>query len=77
MKTSAQYLALSQHYRIAKLSTRDAAARDQLETFERSYLILSQSAQILVRSKAFRMRLFPYPRRTVGRSRSAGWSRSG
>jgi hypothetical protein len=77
MKTSAQYLALSQHYRIAKLSTRDAAVRDQLEIFERSYFILSQSAQILVRSKAFRMRLFPHPRRTVNPSRSAGWSRSG
>jgi hypothetical protein len=56
MKTSAQYLALSQRYRIAKLSTRDAAARDQLEIFERSYFILSKSAQVLARSKAFRMR---------------------
>jgi hypothetical protein len=56
MKTSAEYLALSQRYRIAKLSTRDAAARDQLEIFERSYFILSQSAQILVRSKVFRIR---------------------
>ena len=69
MKTSAQYLALSQHYRIAKLSTRDAAARDQLETFERSYFILSQSAQILVRSKVFRMR-FSTPT-AVARHRSA------
>ena len=56
MKTSAQYLAMSQRYRIAKLSTRDAAARDQLEILERSYFILSRSAQILLRSKVFRMR---------------------
>jgi hypothetical protein len=56
MKTSTQYLALSQRYRIAKLKTQDSAARDQLEIFERCYFILSKSAQILVRSKAFRMR---------------------
>jgi len=77
MKTSAEYLALSQRYRIAKLSTRDAAARDQLEIFERSYFMLSQSVQILVRSKAFRMAFLPHPRRTVGRRRSAASSRSG
>jgi hypothetical protein len=52
MKTSAEYLALSQRYRIAKLSTRDAAERHQFEAFERSYYILSKSAQMLLRFKA-------------------------
>jgi hypothetical protein len=51
MKTSAEYLALAQRYRIAKLSTRDIAERDQLEVFERSYFTLSKSAQILLRFK--------------------------
>jgi hypothetical protein len=52
MKTSAEYLALAQRYRIAKLSTRDAAARHQFEAFEHSYYVLSKSAQILLRFKA-------------------------
>lgn len=52
MKTSAEYLALSQRYRIAKLSTRDVAERHQFEAFERSYYVLSKSAQILLRFKA-------------------------
>ena len=62
MKTSAEYLALAQRYRIAKLSTRDVAARDQLEAFERSYFALSKSAQILLRFKALMKRSAPSPR---------------
>ena len=52
MKTAVEYLALSERYRIAKLSTHDVATRDQLEIFERSYLLLAQSAQVLARSNA-------------------------
>jgi len=52
MRTSAEYLALSERYRIARLSTRDVATRDQLETFERSYFLLAKSALVLARSKA-------------------------
>lgn len=52
MKTSAEYLALSERYRVAKLDARDATARDQLEVFERSYSILARSAQTLARSIA-------------------------
>lgn len=52
MRTSAEYLALSERYRIAKFSTRDAATRDQLETFERSYFLLAKSALVLLRSEA-------------------------
>lgn len=50
MKSSAEYLALSERYRIAKLTTQDAATRDQLEVFERSYFLLARSAQVLARS---------------------------
>ena len=39
MKTAVEYLALSERYRIAKLSTHDAATQDQLEIFERSYFL--------------------------------------
>ncbi len=52
MKSSAEYLALAQRCRIAKLSTRDVAASDLFEAFERSYFTLSKSAQILLRFKA-------------------------
>ena len=54
MSTSAEYLELSERYRIAKLSTRDAETRCQLETFERSYFLLAKSAQVLARSRAIR-----------------------
>ena len=52
MKSSAEYLALSQRYRLAKLSTPEAALWDRLEIFEHSYFILSKTAQILTRFKA-------------------------
>jgi len=52
MRTSAEYLALSEKYRIAKLSTRDADTHHWLETFERSYFLLAKSALVLARSKA-------------------------
>jgi hypothetical protein len=52
MKTSAEYLALSERYRVARLNARDAATRDQLEVFERSYSILARSAQTLANSIA-------------------------
>jgi hypothetical protein len=52
MMTSAEYLALSERYRLAKLNTRDPVARDQLETFERSYLVLARSLHVLARSNA-------------------------
>jgi hypothetical protein len=52
MTTSAEYLELSERYRIAKLGTRDTATRHQLETFERSYFVLAKSVQVLARSKA-------------------------
>ena len=54
MSTSAAYLELSERYRIAKLSTRDAARRYQLEVFERSYFLLAKSAQVLARSSSIR-----------------------
>jgi hypothetical protein len=54
MSASAKYLELSERYRIAKLSTRDAAMRDQLEIFERSYFLLAKSAQVLARPNAIR-----------------------
>jgi hypothetical protein len=52
MRTSAEYLALSERYRIAKLRTQDAATRERFETFERSYFLLAKSAMVLARSKA-------------------------
>ena len=52
MSTPAEYLELSERYRIAKLNTRDAATRYQLETFERSYFLLAKSAMVLARSNA-------------------------
>jgi len=54
MRTSSEYLALSERYRIAKLSARDAATQHQLDIFERSYFILAKSALLLVRSNAMR-----------------------
>ena len=57
MKTAVEYLALSERYRIAKLSTHDVATRDQLEIFERSYFLLAQSAQVLARSNALQKAL--------------------
>lgn len=57
MKTAVEYLALSEHYRIAKLSTHDAAKQDQLEIFERSYFLLAQSARVLARSNALKKAL--------------------
>ena len=54
MTTSAEYLELSERYRIAKLNTRDPATRYQLETFERSYFLLAKSAMVLARSNAIR-----------------------
>jgi len=54
MTTSAEYLELSERYRIAKLRTRDAATRCRLETFERSYFLLAKSAMVLARSNAIR-----------------------
>jgi len=52
MKTSSEYLALCQRYRIAKLRRRDPIEREYLEAFENSYYTLSKSAQILTRFKA-------------------------
>jgi len=52
MRTSAEYLALSERYRIAKLSARDTATQHQLEIFERSYFLLAKSALVLARSNA-------------------------
>ena len=52
-----EYLALSERFRIAKLSTHDAAMQDQLEIFERSYFLLAQSAQVLARSNALKKAL--------------------
>jgi hypothetical protein len=54
MRTAAEYLALSELYRIAKLSTHDVATRDKLEIFERSYFLLAQSARLLARSNALK-----------------------
>jgi len=39
MRTAVEYLALSERYRIVKLSTHDVATQDQLEIFERSYFV--------------------------------------
>lgn len=52
MKTSAEYLALCQRYRILKLKRQDPLERDYLEALEDSYYTLSKSAQILTRFKA-------------------------
>ena len=54
MKTSSEYLALSERFRLARLGTHDATMRDQLETFERSYFLLAKSAQLVARSNAMR-----------------------
>ena len=54
MHSSAEYLALSERYRFAKLSARDPAERNQLEKFERSYLLLARSVLVLARSNAMR-----------------------
>ena len=54
MKTSAEYLALSELYRLAKLGAREAATRDQFETFERSYFLLAKGVQLVARSNAVR-----------------------
>jgi hypothetical protein len=52
MRTSAEYLALSERYRLARLNAKDAATRGQLEAFERSYSVLARSTQVLARSIA-------------------------
>jgi hypothetical protein len=52
MKTSAEYLALSQRYRILKLKRQDPGERDLLEALEGSYYTLSKSAQVLTHFKA-------------------------
>jgi hypothetical protein len=52
MKTSAQYLGLSQRYRILKLKRRDPTERDFLEALEDSYYSLSKTAQVLTHFKA-------------------------
>jgi hypothetical protein len=52
MKTSAEYLALCQRYRILKLKRQDSLERDYLEALEDSYYTLSKSAQALTRFKA-------------------------
>ena len=57
MRTAVEYLTLSERYRIAKLSTHDAATQAQLEIFERSYFLLAQSAQVLARSNALKKAL--------------------
>jgi len=54
MKTSVEYLALSKRYRTARLGTRDAVARHQLEALERSYFLLAEGTQLLARSNAVR-----------------------
>ena len=55
--TAAEYLTISERYRIAKLNTHDVATRDQLEIFERSYFLLAKSAQLLARSNALKKAL--------------------
>src|ERR1700760_3910955 len=52
MKTSAEYLALCQRYRILKLKRQDPNERDYLQAFEDSYYILSKTAQVLTRFRA-------------------------
>ena len=52
MRTAVEYLALSERYRIVKLSTHDVATQDQLEIFEHSYFLLGQTARLLARSNA-------------------------
>ena len=52
MKTSAEYLALSQRYRILKLKRQDPVERDYLEAFEDTYYTLSKTAQVLTHFKA-------------------------
>ena len=52
MKTSAEYMALSERYRLARLNAKDAATCDQLEIFERSYSVLARSTQVLAHSIA-------------------------
>src|SRR5215475_5165535 len=48
---SEKYLELAEHYRSAKLDTKDRAARYLLETLEHSYSVLAQSTVVLRRSK--------------------------
>ena len=50
MKTAEEYIALAEHCRAAKLGTTNATARNQLETFERSYFVLAESTKLLGRS---------------------------
>jgi hypothetical protein len=57
MKTPAEYFALSERFRLAKLNERDPAARDQLEVFEKSYSNPARSTQTLARSIAVREEL--------------------
>jgi len=52
MKTSAEYLALSQRYRILKLKRQNTVERDFIEALEDSYYTLSKSAQVLTHFKA-------------------------
>ena len=47
---SEKYLELAEHYRSAKLDTKDRAARYLLETLEHSYRVLARSAVVLRRS---------------------------
>lgn len=44
---SEKYLELADHYRSAKLDTKDRAARYLLETLEHSYSVLAQSTVVL------------------------------
>jgi hypothetical protein len=46
-----EYLELAEHYRSAKLDTKDRTARYLLETFEHSYRVLAQSTVVLRRSR--------------------------
>jgi hypothetical protein len=52
MKTSAEYLALSQRYRILKLKWQNPLEREYLEALEASYYSLSKSAQVITHFKA-------------------------
>ncbi|MGY4400763.1 hypothetical protein [Bradyrhizobium sp. USDA 3315] len=51
MQTPKKYLELAEHYRSAKLDTKDRTARYLLETLEHSYRVLAQSTVVLRRSR--------------------------
>jgi hypothetical protein len=51
MQSPKKYLELAEHYRSAKLDTKDRTAHYLLETLEHSYRVLAQSTVVLRRSR--------------------------